>query len=401
MDLKEIKKASPVMGTSNHEMRLKALENTASKLHKYRKDIFNANTKDLEAAKKENMPFPILSRLKFDETKLNMVIKGLEDLKKLPDPLGKIQLKRELDKDLLLTRITIPIGVIGVIFESRPDALVQISGLCIKSGNCAILKGGREASNTNQILFHVFQEALKESSLPVQSMALATSREEVGELLKYDEYIDLIIPRGSNEFVQHIMSDSNIPVMGHADGICHIFVDASADLHKAAEIINDSKLQYPAACNAVETLLLHENIYDELLSLLSKDITIRKGDYDKEFLDTILSVKKISGLEDAINHINNYGSHHTDCIVTENKKNAETFISRVDSSGVYHNCSTRFADGFRYGFGAEVGISTGKLHARGPVGLEGLITYKYILKGRYNKVAPYAEGKINFSFKDL
>lgn len=281
---------------------------------------------------------------------------------------------------------------------------MQISSLCIKSGNCAILKGGSEAANTNKALFDVIYEAGVKAGLPEHFAFLVEDRAAIDELLKCDESIDLIIPRGSNSFVQYIMANSKIPVMGHADGICHIYVDKSADLKKAVPIIVDSKTQYVAACNAMETLLIHKDIADDLIDRVRAaspvDIQIRENEF-KEFLDYIMTVKKVSDIDEAIAHINKYGSHHTDCIITEDKASAEKFMNFVDSAGVYCNCSTRFADGFRYGFGAEVGISTGKLHARGPVGLDGLVTYKYRLKGKGHIVSDYASGKKNFHFKDL
>ncbi len=310
-----------------------------------------------------------------------------------------------MDANLTLTKITCPIGVIGVIFESRPDALVQISALCIRSGNCAILKGGSEAKNTNKLLFEIIYEAGRTAGLPEGFAALIEDRSGIDALLGCHDSIDLIIPRGSNEFVQYIMANSKIPVMGHADGICHIYVDKSADLDVAIPIIVDAKTQYVAACNTVETLLIHKDIAKEVLDRLQAydKIELRpakdESDY-KEYLDYILTTKEVSGLEEAIAHINRYGSHHTDCIIAQDRVAIEKFMSFVDSAGVYSNCSTRFADGFRYGFGAEVGISTGKLHARGPVGLDGLVTYKYKLHGDGQIVADYASGKKQFHYKD-
>jgi glutamate-5-semialdehyde dehydrogenase len=405
---KKVKQDSAFMANTAEGQRNLALELVSLALEQNKSLIFEANAKDLAKAAQENLPGPIVARLKFNETKLIDCLSGIRDLAGLSDPLFHTLLKRQLDEGLILEKVTCPIGVIGVIFESRPDALVQISTLCIKSGNCAILKGGSEAAETNKVLFQLIFEAGKEAGLPEGFITLVESREEIKELLTCHESIDLIIPRGSNEFVQYIMANSKIPVMGHADGICHIYVDKTADPQKAAAIIVDSKTQYVAACNAVETVLIHKDAPKDLMErinrLSSTPIECREAqsvsDF-KEYLDYILTIKTVGSLEEAISHINQYGSHHTDCIVTEDLDAAETFMNLVDSAGVYHNCSTRFADGYRYGFGAEVGISTGKLHARGPVGLEGLVTYKYKLHGNGQIVADYASGQRTFHFKDL
>lgn len=418
--IRKVKKDSFIMASLPEKVRNNALENIAHALKNNKKAIFEANQKDLEAAKKSSLPAPIINRLVFDDHKMKSCTDGIYDLIDLEDPLFKDLLKRELDKDLTLTKTTCPIGVIGVIFESRPDALVQIASLCVKSGNCAVLKGGSEAKNTNKILFDTIYEAAVRSGLPENFALLIEDRAEINELLKCHEYVDLLIPRGSNQFVQYIMENSKIPVMGHADGICHIYVDGAANIEKAIPVIIDSKIQYPAACNAVETLLVHKDIADVLILALadeSKDRIEYRGDagcvnlisctpadendFETEYLDCILSIKIVDSIDEAIDHINTYGSHHTDCIITEDKDSADKFMSLVDSAGVYQNCSTRFADGFRYGFGAEVGISTGKLHARGPVGLDGLVTYKYKLEGNGQIVADYASGKSTFKFNDI
>ncbi len=405
---RRVKEDSYEMANTSESLRDQALASVATALSQSKELIFAANAKDLEWATRENLPGPVVARLKFNDAKLTDTLSGIQNLIALPDPLFRTLLKRELDEDLLLEKISCPIGVIGVIFESRPDALIQISTLCIKSGNCAILKGGSEASETNRILFDIIFEAGRKAGLPEGFVTLVESRSEIQELLKCHESIDLIIPRGSNEFVQYIMANSKIPVMGHADGICHIYVDESADADKAAAIIVDSKTQYVAACNTVETLLIHKDaptdILDRIHRLSGIPIECREAESDsdyKEYLDYILTIKTVGSLEEAISHINRYGSHHTDCIVTEDSDAANTFMNLVDSAGVYHNCSTRFADGYRYGFGAEVGISTGKLHARGPVGLEGLLTYKYKLHGNGQIVSDYASGLRNFHFRDI
>lgn len=412
---------SPKMAATTIEDRNAALKAVITALLSNKEAILAANKKDLDEAEKSHVDVPVLKRLKFNEDKLNDVIRGIEDLISLPDPLGSVQMKRELDSDLLLIRESCPIGVIGVIFEARPDAMIQISTLCIKSGNCAILKGGSETLYTNREIFQTIYQAVIDSGLPKNCIFQAEARSEISELLSCHDSVDLLIPRGSNSFVQYIMNHTKIPVMGHADGICHIYADKDLDVEKAVKIIIDSKTQYTAVCNAAETLLVHKDAAEALLPVLSKafrekNVEVRgtaavqqiiscnnatEEDFKTEYLDCIISVKIVDDLEEAIVHINRYGSHHTDCIITENTATAEKFMQYVDSAGVYQNCSTRFADGYRYGFGAEVGISTGKLHARGPVGLEGLCTYKYKLFGNGNIVADYAEGRKSFHFKDL
>ncbi len=414
------KTASFKMATLKEDTRNNALKAISEALQENKEAIFKANFEDLEKAKADNLAQPVINRLKFDEHKLQDILSGIDSLLGLADPLFKQLLQRELDEGLTLIKTTCPIGVIGVIFESRPDALIQISTLCIKSGNCSILKGGSEAAKTNKILFDIIKSAGLIAGLPENFIALVENRAGIDELIKCHESIDLLIPRGSNAFVQYIMANSKIPVMGHADGVCHVYVDKDADIKKAALIVADAKTQYVAACNTLETLLVHKDIAEEFLPILQNTLKVKnvliKGcnetqkiikcesateeDFETEYLDYILSIKLVNCMEEAIDHINKYGSHHTDCIVTENNTAADQFMSYVDSAGVYQNCSTRFADGFRYGFGAEVGISTGKLHARGPVGLDGLVTYKYKLFGNGHIVADYAEGKKSFHFKD-
>ena len=417
----KMKAAAPYLAASSVEQRNKALLLVAENLRANAAKIFEENKRDLAAAEEDHIAQAVMKRLKFDEGKLRDVIKGIEQLVALPDPLGKVTLKRQLDEGLVLNRVTCPIGVIGVIFEARPDALVQISSLCIKSGNCAILKGGRETTYTNRILFQIIHNSIIDAGLPADCMLQAEQHSEIDELLSCHETVDLLIPRGSNSFVQYIMNHTKIPVMGHADGICHIYVDKEADLKKAIPVILDAKTQYVSACNAVETLLIHRAIAKKFLPELAKELKAHgvelKGtrevqeltgcveateeDNRKEYLDYIVSAKIVDSIQEAIDHINTYGSHHTDCILTEDNGAAEEFMMLVDSAGVYQNCSTRFADGYRYGFGAEVGISTGKLHARGPVGLEGLVSYKYKLFGNGHVVGDYASGKRTFHFKDL
>lgn len=419
---KKVKADSFLLMASSNEMRNTCLKNIIENLKKDKEHILAENKKDIENAENENISSSILSRLLFDEHKMDTVIAGINDLIKMPDPIGKITLKRELDEGLVLTRTTTPIGVIGVIFEARPDALVQIASLCIKSGNAAILKGGSEALLTNRALFESIKRAIKDSNLPEHALVQLEARSDVSELLSCYEYVDLLIPRGSNSFVKYIMDNTNIPVMGHADGICHTYVDEDFDLDKSVRILVDAKTQYPSACNTTETILVHKNAVDKLFPRLNKafnDARIKvfaheniidkfdnavpatDNSFHTEYLKKTVNVKTVDDIDEAINHINTYGSHHTDAIITNIDSNADYFMNRVDSANVYKNCSTRFADGFRYGFGAEVGISTGKLHARGPVGLEGLCTYKYKLYGNGDIVADYADGKKEFHFKDL
>jgi glutamate-5-semialdehyde dehydrogenase len=420
-EAKKMKLAAPKAASSSIEIRNQALEKIAESLQAHTAEIFAANQEDLAAAEADHVAPAVKKRLKFDEGKLSDVLSGIRQLISLPDPLGKVQLHRALDDDLELYRVTCPIGVIGVIFEARPDALVQISTLCIKSGNCAILKGGKETARTNKMLFELIKEAVISAGMPAECLLQAEQHNEIDELLSCNKEVDLLIPRGSNAFVQYIMNNTKIPVMGHADGICHIYVDKDADQEKAIPILIDAKSQYTAACNAVETILIHREIAEEFLPKLKKAFAengikmrgslevanltgceaMSEEEFATEYLDLIASVKVVADVEEAIDHINRFGSHHTDAIVTENAKTAEYFMQMVDSAGVYQNCSTRFADGYRYGFGAEVGISTGKIHARGPVGLEGLITYKYKLYGHGNIVADYASGKKSFKHKDF
>ena len=417
----KMKMAAPALAVSSNEQRNNALEAVKEALLLNKEAIFEANHKDMEAAEKNNIAPAVMKRLKFDEGKLADVCNGIDQLLTLEDPLGKLSLARELDEGLTLYRVSVPIGVIGIIFEARPDALVQISSLCIKSGNCAILKGGKETVNTNKVLFDIIHKAVMDAGLPEYALVQATLHNEIDELLACEKDVDLLIPRGSNQFVQYIMNNTKIPVMGHADGVCHIYVDKDADMKKALPIIVDAKTQYTAACNAVETLLVNRSVAKEFLPILADTckeagITVRgtqevadiiscevmtEDEFHTEYLDLIISVKLVDSVEEAISHINYYGSHHTDCIITENNETAVIFMEMVDSAGVYHNCSTRFADGFRYGFGAEVGISTSKLHARGPVGLEGMVTYKYKLQGDGHIVGDYAAGRRSFHFKNL
>lgn len=414
--------ASPLLSASSLETRNKALALIRESLNAHKEEIFEANRKDLALAEETGVPAPVKKRLKFDEAKLSDVTEELTGLMALPDPLRNITLARELDQGLTLYRVTCPIGVIGVIFEARPDALVQISSLCLKSGNCAILKGGKETTWTNRVLFSLIHQAAIDAGLPENCLLQAEQHNEIDELLECHDTVDLLIPRGSNAFVQYIMNHTNIPVLGHADGVCHIYVDKEYDKETAIPLIVDAKTQYPAACNAVETVLIHRDVAKDLLPDLAKalrdagvklrgteevneitpvEIIPESESFHHEYVDLIIALKIVGGVDEAINHINTYGSHHTDCILTQNAETAEKFMTLVDSANVYQNASTRFADGFRYGFGAEVGISTSKIHARGPVGLEGLLSYKYKLFGHGDIVGDYASGKKHFIHKDL
>ena len=398
-----------------------ALQAIADEMRAHKATILEANEKDLDFSRKNNLAQPLLKRLKFDEKKLAETIRGIESLIGLPDPVGVTLSARELDEGLELYQITCPIGVIGVIFESRPDALVQISTLCLKSGNGVLLKGGSEAAHTNRALADVIVTASESAGIPVGWLQLLETREDVKQMLKMDESIDLLVPRGSNEFVKFIMDNSNIPVLGHADGICHVYVDRDADLTMAKNIVVDAKCQYVAVCNAAETLLVHEAVAGEFLPMVQEALsqykvelrgcpktreiikvnTATEEDWRTEYLDTILSVKVVASTEEAIEHINAYGSGHTDTIVTANQSTAEQFMKLLDSSNVFWNCSTRFSDGFRYGLGAEVGVSTSKIHARGPVGLEGLVIYKWHIRGSGQIVRDYARGTRKFTHRPL
>lgn len=417
----EIKRAQVFLGAISLEIRNNALENIAKEIKIRKNEIFEANRLDMEKAEAENVSAPLLKRLKFDNAKINEVCSGIESLIGLIDPVGKTILARELDKDLELYQVSCPIGVIGMIFESRPDALIQIATLCLKSGNGVILKGGSEAALTNRVLTKVLRDATVSAGIPEGWIQLAETRQDVSKMLEMEDSIDLLIPRGSNSFVKYIMHNTTIPVMGHADGICHLFVDEAADLSMAVELTDDSKTQYVAVCNALETLLVDSSVASEFLPMMkarmeSKKVELRgceitrkyidvktasEEDWGTEYLDYILSVKVVDSLDSAIEHINKYGSGHTDVIVTKDGVKAEKFMNLIDSADVFWNCSTRFSDGFRYGLGAEVGVSTNKIHARGPVGLEGLVIYKWRLKGDGHKVADYSNGVSHFTHKIL
>ena len=410
------------LAATDGALRDKALGVIATALWENRSEIVTANQRDLDNAQAEHLSAPLLKRLKFDESKLLETCQGLESLRRLPDPVGKTLCATELDKGLELFKVSCPIGVIGVIFESRPDALVQIASLCLKSGNAVLLKGGREAAHTNRILADLISTAARRAEIPDGWIGLMETRTDVQELLGLDHTIDLIIPRGSNAFVKHIMDNTRIPVLGHADGICHVYVDKEADLDMAIRITVDSKCQYVSVCNAAETLLVHSDVAQDFLpgvqaALAARNVEIRgcaqtaeyidvipatETDWQTEYLDYILSIKIVDTLEQAIDHINCYGSGHTDVIVSQDKQRANLFMRLVDTADVMVNCSSRFSDGFRFGLGAEVGISTNKIHARGPVGMEGLMIYQWRLIGNGHIVSDYAgQGSKPFTHKPI
>ena len=417
----KVRLASIKISQTENQNRIKALNFMADYLEKNSKEILEANNADYSNAEKKGISRALLSRLKLSKSKLNSGIEGVRKVGDLADPVNQVQIKRELSKGLILERKTVPIGVLGVIFESRPDAVMQISSLAIRSGNGVMLKGGSEANLTNTSIVKALQEGLNESGLDKNAICLLTSRKDSMAMLNLEKYINLIIPRGSNELVKFIQENTRIPVLGHADGICHLFIDIEANLEMALSVALDSKIQYPAACNAIETLLVHKDIAPAFLEkaiplfnsndvkLIGDKRSVELGlkyeasleDWKTEYLDLILSIKIVDDLEEAITHIQKYSSKHTDGIITENSNTANKFMNVVDSAGVFHNCSTRFADGFRYGFGAEVGISTQTLPPRGPVGLEGLVTYKYFLKGDGNIVDDFSSGKAIYTHKDL
>ena len=416
-----VRRAAVDLGMADDGQRMEALQAMAEALADRSDALVAANREDLERSAAEGLVPALMARLKLDAAKLEGAIDGIRKVASLRDPLGRRDLHRELDQGLALERVSVPLGVLGVIFEARPDAVIQIASLAIRSGNGALLKGGSEARCTNQAVMEALKAGLASSAVSPDALALLTTRQDSLALLRLDGLVDLIIPRGSNELVRFIQDNTRIPVLGHADGICHLYVDAAADVDKAVRVALDSKTQYPAACNAIETLLVHRSVAAAFLSAaipaFSEAGVVLRGDaasvalgvsesatdddWRTEYLDLTLAVKVVEDLAEAVDHIRRFGSRHTECIVTEDCTAADRFLSSVDSAGVYHNCSTRFADGFRYGFGAEVGISTQTLPPRGPVGLEGLVTYRYRLRGDGHLAADYASGASSFTHKDL
>jgi len=404
------KDASFAMQGLSRESRDQALHAVAQGLVADADGIVAANLEDMAEAERQGLSKVLIKRLSYDHAKIEESVRSIHSLMAQEDPVGRLLASTELDTGLVLEKVTCPIGVIAVIFESRPDALVQISTLCLKSGNAVLLKGGSEAAQTNQILAEIIARAAEAAGMPAGWIHLLETRQDVAEMLALDEQINLVIPRGSNEFVRYIMNSTNIPVLGHADGICHVYVDADADLDMAVRVTVDSKCQYVAVCNAAETLLVDADVAPAFLPQVKTTLEAchcrLKGcertraiipiepatdqDWATEYLDYVLSIRVVDGLDAAIDHINRYGSGHTDTIITADREKAERFMNLVDSADVFWNASTRFSDGYRYGLGAEVGISTNKIHARGPVGLEGLAIYKWKLYGKGQVVADYS-----------
>ena len=406
-----------------------ALLSAALAIEERRAEILAANGRDLLDAERETeagrMSPSMLKRLRTDERGVAEMAARVRDVAALADPVGRTLAATELDERLTLYKVSCPLGVVGIVFEARPEVVPQVASLALKSGNAVILKGGKEAARTNEALARVWRDALAHfPDIPAGALGLLRTREDVGEMLKLDDMIDLIIPRGSKEFVGYIAANSRVPVLGHGEGVCHVYIDRAADARKAVAVAVDSKTQYPAACNAAETLLVHEEVAARLvpelvaalraagvevracprtapLAAAGETVAATEEDWATEYSDLVVSVKTVGSFEEAVRHVERYGSRHTECIVTEDEDAAARFMETVDAAGVYHNASTRFADGFRYGLGAELGISTAKLHARGPVGLDGLTTYKYKLVGDGHTVAQYSGGGRTFKHRTL
>jgi len=425
---KAAKNASIELATLTTEQKNKALNAIVDAIWRNRLPIMHANNKDLTETErllsKGEIKEAVIQRLKLDTAKITDIVEMVRSVASLDDPIGKTQYAVELDDGLELYRVSSPIGVVGVVFESRPDALPQIASLCLKSGNAVLMKGGSEAKYSNEALFKVIKDVSKDAGVPEGWIQLLESRDDVARLLELNSHVDLIIPRGSNSFVEYIMSHTKIPVLGHSEGVCHIYVDRDADVDKAVEVCLDSKIQYPSVCNALDAILVHRDIagvflprmvgkYSEAgvevrgcprtIALLGDAVKrASESDWGYEYLDYKVAIKVVDSYDEAINHINGYGSHHTDAIMTEDAETAMTFMRKIDSASVFWNASTRFSDGYRYGLGAEVGISTGKIHARGPTGLEGLTIYKYYLVGSGQTVASYVgENARKFTHRKL
>ncbi|PMD27381.1 gamma-glutamyl phosphate reductase [Hyaloscypha hepaticicola] len=431
---KAAKSASHVLATLPAAARNKALTAIHSALSASKEEILAANTRDLNLAKKAaqdgELSLSIVSRLDLGKKgKWEDMLKGILDVRELEDPVGKVTLRTKLDDGLELERVSCPIGVLLIIFEARPEVIANIASLAIKSGNAAILKGGKESTESFIAISKVISSALESTEVPNTAIQLVTTRDVIPQLLALDHFIDLVIPRGSNELVRYIKSSTKIPVLGHADGLCSIYLEHTANPAMAVKVVVDSKTSYPAACNSVETLLVEEAALETVLphvaeALLEKGVSLRcdapskkalnprlsthssvilqdadESDFDTEHLSLVLAIKTVSNINEAISHINLHGSHHTDAILTSSSSLAEQFMSSVDSAGVFWNTSTRMADGMRFGFGTEVGISTNKIHARGPVGLEGLMIYKYKIRGGGQVSLEYGEGEDQKSFK--
>ena len=420
------KRASRSLASLDEARRNRILEAMASALERSAGELFAANAEDMQSASARNadeaLPASTLARLKLTDQKLLEMVEQIRSVGALPDPLNRKLDAVELDDadpyvchargmaktGLHLEKISVPLGVLAVIFEARPDAVTQIASLAIKSGNAVILKPGREVEHTAKAIVRVLRSALASESIPADAISLVLGRDEVNDLLAMHDLVDMVIPRGSKSLVEYVQANTRIPVLGHSEGICHIYIDRAADQELALRVIDDAKLDYPAACNAVETVLVHRDIVPQFLPKLLEHLREKKigvhGDSELQALsDEVqpvidwhieygvpeLAVGVVDSLDAAIDHIHAHGSSHTESILTEDEAAAEKFLREVDAAGVFHNASTRFADGFRYGFGAEVGISTSKLHARGPVGLDGLTTYKYVLRGHGHIAGDY------------
>ncbi len=416
-----LKDSQRSLAVTDETTRNAMLEAVARELERAWPVVEQANRSDLERAQADGLSGPLLKRLAFGRDKGRAACQGIRQVASLPDPIGRVRERRLLDRDLLLERVTVPIGVIGMIFESRPDALVQMLALTLKSGNGLVLKGGSEALMTNRALVDLARRALDPFEAGSGWLVHLEKREDVQLLLQLDSVVDLLIPRGSNDFVRYVMDHTHIPVLGHADGLCSIYADRAADLDLAIRVITDAKCQYPAACNAVETLLVHQSFAPALLPPLKRSLDACQvtlyGDeaaaslidclpateeaWSTEYLDFAMAIRVVPSMEAALAHIARYGSGHTDAILTEDASRAGRFMRQVDSADVFWNCSTRFADGFRFGLGAEVGISTQKIHARGPVGLDGLVTDKWLLKGKGHEVETYESGRASFLHQSL
>jgi glutamate-5-semialdehyde dehydrogenase len=398
----------------------------ADALEAHQEEILKANCEDCELLEREiatgTAASALLKRLKTSPAGVNDMAKQVRDVAGLEDLLGRVLATTELDDGLTLQKLSCALGVVAVIFESRPDVVPQVGSLAIKTGNGLVLKGGAEARQTNRVLVSIWHEALAAVSPSLRPAICAlTDRADVARILEMDRDIDLVVPRGSTEFVNYVFEHSRIPVLGHGSGICHIYVDSAADLEMAQQVIVDAKVQYPAACNSVEKVLIHQDVAEEFLpalvgALQSAGVEVRgcsrsklfpqqqiipatEQDWHTEYGDLKITVKIVSDISEAIDHINHYGSRHTESILTKDQSAADLFMDEVDAASVFHNASTRFADGFRYGLGAELGISNSKLHARGPVGLEGLLTYKYKLHGSGQTVTDYTQGKRTFKHR--
>ncbi|KAJ2090620.1 glutamate-5-semialdehyde dehydrogenase [Coemansia sp. RSA 376] len=437
------REASNLLQTISSAQKSAVLQRIRRVLEERRDEIVLANQQDKEAAQKEveagRLSSSLFKRLDIESgEKYATLLQGVDDVDRISDPIGQVTLARKLDNDLDLYRVVCPVGVCLVIFEARPEVVVNIACLAIKSGNAAILKGGKEAARTNQALAEAIQHAIAttpategQTKFPERSIQVVSTRDEISSLLDMDRYVDLVIPRGSNSLVRHIQNNTRIPVLGHADGICSTYLDESADVQKAVHIVVDAKTNYPAACNATEALLVHASVVSTVFvevarALLAAGVRLHaderslaaieqaglssalvsratEADFGHEYTDLDIAIRVVDSLDDAIDHINAHGSKHTDAIVTEERKNAEWFMRRVDAAGVYWNASTRFADGFRYGFGAEIGVSTNKTHARGPAGLEGLTIYKYYLFGDGQGAGDFGvgQGKHQFLHEDI